>query len=438
VIVRTEFSSLLDDGGHLLNELKAFIDRCRRSSLLNPKRLWEAKQLWKHLHPTLGLYSGDRFARFLREKLVDKHPTLRDIRDITFGHLTDRGCKPVKVVASDVTRRKPVVYSSADLNDSVIHAVRASIGYPLIFEPVRWPNGGYMVDGGLSSNLPSFLFAQESKRTPVFAFDLISPCAQLVDRNYDAWRYLADLLATSIETGDTIHRSIIPDIHYVPILIPNQIGTFDMFLDESERLALMDRGAADAHTHLTVILQKWTRATTRMERYQALVNRPSHCVEKPLSAFAHEIETSTPANSVRASVLLPAPNGRLELVYRHGIAGRGDDTNDVTGDSIWGKTFARRDPRLVDLTEIRRRPSHPDAEILRFMPDDRRALICVPLFDLRNRKTPHSGLVDLDCIGVLSADTDTPLDDTCWLTTHRETVVRLSQIWADVIAQVVT
>ncbi len=56
---------------------------------------------------------------------------------------------PFRAVATDLSDRTPVVMSSGDL----AQAVRASIAVPLLFDP-ELRDGRYLVDGGLSANLP--------------------------------------------------------------------------------------------------------------------------------------------------------------------------------------------------------------------------------------------------------------------------------------------
>jgi predicted acylesterase/phospholipase RssA len=56
---------------------------------------------------------------------------------------------PFRAVATDLADRTPVVMASGDL----AQAVRASIAVPLLFDP-ELRDGRYLVDGGLSANLP--------------------------------------------------------------------------------------------------------------------------------------------------------------------------------------------------------------------------------------------------------------------------------------------
>ena len=56
---------------------------------------------------------------------------------------------PFRAVATDLADRKPVVIATGDL----AQAIRASAAVPLLFSPER-RDGRYLVDGGLSSNVP--------------------------------------------------------------------------------------------------------------------------------------------------------------------------------------------------------------------------------------------------------------------------------------------
>lgn len=61
----------------------------------------------------------------------------------------DRLPIPLRVVATDLSTRQPVVLSGGDL----AQAVRASVALPFIFPPERI-DGRFLADGGLSANLP--------------------------------------------------------------------------------------------------------------------------------------------------------------------------------------------------------------------------------------------------------------------------------------------
>ena len=77
-----------------------------------------------------GLTGCENFEKALlelvRRKLGDDIP-----EDFTFTDLAARKLRPLEIVASDLSSRKPVVFSAVDENAPVLSAVRGSMSYPL-------------------------------------------------------------------------------------------------------------------------------------------------------------------------------------------------------------------------------------------------------------------------------------------------------------------
>jgi NTE family protein len=136
----------------------------------------------------LGIYEGRFFHQWIEEKLKDKGVT-------TFGDLyhdkVEDPAKPwkLRVIASDVTHRRMLVlpqdakHLGIEPDDlKVADAVRMSMSIPIFFEPVaiKGGEGGphTIVDGGMLSNFPVWLFdAPEGKtpRWPTFGLMLVEP-----------------------------------------------------------------------------------------------------------------------------------------------------------------------------------------------------------------------------------------------------------------------
>ncbi len=83
----------------------------------------------------MGLASNHRMDAFL--KRVFRATRFEDLKI------------PVAIAASDLTRVKPVLFTSGDL----VTAIRASCAYPGLFLPVEW-NGSWLVDGMLVAPVP--------------------------------------------------------------------------------------------------------------------------------------------------------------------------------------------------------------------------------------------------------------------------------------------
>lgn len=135
-----------------------------------------------------GLHSGQYFLHWIGKLLEDKGKT-------TFGHFRDANAAGtnreyrLQVIASDLTDHSMLVLPRdarklgiAPDDLSVAEAVRMSMSIPIFFDPViqRNPQDGrrhMIVDGGMLSNYPIWLFDAEGKepRFPTFGMLLVAP-----------------------------------------------------------------------------------------------------------------------------------------------------------------------------------------------------------------------------------------------------------------------
>src|SRR6266446_4541076 len=204
-----EFTEFLDDGGKALGRLKEMTESSRLKTVW---ALWKNRKLLYTLRDEFGLYTADKLQTFLRKKILQKLPQLKEESGISFAHLKNAGCPPLKIMVSDLGFREPRIYSgerSEEQNGPVIDAVRASMSYPFVFQPVRM-NTRYLADGGLSSNLPIFMFEPERQNNhlPVVAFDLVASHRASVSK-WTFSGFCGDMLTTALESGDHIVGKIV-------------------------------------------------------------------------------------------------------------------------------------------------------------------------------------------------------------------------------------
>lgn len=168
-----------------------------------------------------GIYEGDYFEEWMEEKLADKGVA-------TFGDLKDaEGKYRLKVIASDVTQRRMMIlpddlpaYGRDPDSFPVARAARMSMSIPYFFEPVELDirNPGkrgrrkcYVVDGGMLSNYPVWLFdttAGHVPRWPTYGFKLIEPESEQPSPSNLPHQYLMSLISTMMDAHDKTYVDV--------------------------------------------------------------------------------------------------------------------------------------------------------------------------------------------------------------------------------------
>lgn len=396
----------------------------------------------KRLNQDLGLCDAKGLKQFLLEKTAQKHPTFNNRTDITFRELQDQGCYPLRVVASDLISRQAVIYpldQEQGLDYSVIDAVRASMSFPFVFSPVKNDNR-LLVDGGLSSNLPLFLFEEERKinNYPVIALDLVvenntSSDFSLNKSDYGLLKFIPDMLATALEASDDLIENLIKNIYYIPIKLPKDIGTLDFKISKENRDRLFDRGYQNVSSYLnTNVFKGLKKVVTERERLRALYGR-INLIEKTLEKVAIAVETCSQAKDVRAYVVLPTERNTLIVAYQYGM---NDDPDidweiPINAGSI-GNTWFSREPARLDIDTMKNNLidyNFTSTQINKIR-KHRKAIYSVPIFDLNLRRAER--MDELESLGVLCVDTSTFLKDTLWL--ENNLCEYELKLWADILA----
>ena len=193
--------------GYTGKELKEIISGIDYLSFVDGKSLKQISFIKNtfNLLTKYGFYSGDKIEIFLNNLFQKKGRT--KFKNIC----SSNNCK-LKVIISDITRKKAVIFPD-DLKEynidakefSIARAVRMSISLPYYFQPVTLnykDNLDYMVDGGIFSNFPVWLFDVDGiPRWPTIGFKLVDSDPGKIKKN-NILTFTKDLLDSVIYTSD--------------------------------------------------------------------------------------------------------------------------------------------------------------------------------------------------------------------------------------------
>ncbi len=108
-----------------------------------------------------GWYSSDYFYQWLMNVIAGQ---CEGNGRATFAEFQNRGFRDLYIVAANISRQRPEVFSTTHTPDvAVADAVRMSMSIPIFFEALRFDgksfgDGDYYVDGGLFDNFPVHIF----------------------------------------------------------------------------------------------------------------------------------------------------------------------------------------------------------------------------------------------------------------------------------------
>ncbi|MGP3559840.1 patatin-like phospholipase family protein [Geobacillus sp. BK01] len=240
--------------GYSAREMTRLLEELEMEQFLDERASWIPFPVWKwvRLYWHLGVYKGKVFEQWIESALAARG--VRTFRDIPPGSLY--------IVASDVTNGRIVVlpddlrtYGLDPDSFSVAKAVRMSTSIPYFFEPVRLRGRGgisLIVDGGVLSNFPLFLFDEEkeAKKRPVLGVQLSAkPGEQPKRRISNALDLYEALFATMKEAHDARYISRRHEKNIIFLPVENFLST-DFSIDPEARRHLIEYGRERARQFL--------------------------------------------------------------------------------------------------------------------------------------------------------------------------------------------
>lgn len=192
-----------------------------------------------------GMADPSALLNWLRELIGRKFPELDKVR---FKDLKD---SPLKIVAANITTQEIFVYSKRTTPTiEIAEAVLASCSFPMMFPPVSHGGGEEVVDGGVLSNFPMWLFDEEhdeqNEFTPVIGFALTSKPA--TRRNGSVLTHVFSVFDSILVAQDRVQEKYM-DISRLSNVIRINVGdtpTFstDRSRDQQDHLILAGKDAA--------------------------------------------------------------------------------------------------------------------------------------------------------------------------------------------------
>jgi NTE family protein len=251
-----------DTGKALIDDLTS------RFSKTSPMKIWvgiprfyfQYKRLINKITEKRGFFNLEKFKHWLddllcegvfgEEKCTNRRVCFKDIQT------------PLKIIASDVVNESIYIFSrEKTLETLVSEAVCASICIPIFFVPQRL-NDRKLVDGGLVSNFPAWVFDDERKKhgplVPTIGFKLIEKECAFGESSSGTGPYaefkvfLGKLLSTVLSGDDQLNIRNIENLYIIPIKVKTR--TFDFNLDRQKRHELYQNGSDAAEVFFEL---KW-------------------------------------------------------------------------------------------------------------------------------------------------------------------------------------
>jgi NTE family protein len=202
-----------------------------------------------------GLHSGDTIEKFLDEKLRAKGKT-------KFKDISINGVSPLKITATDITNRELLIlpddlvkYNINPMEFEIAKAVRMSISIPFYFNPViinNEKNSNFIVDGGLLSNFPVWLFDIEGiPRWPTFGLKLIGDKdMKIIQANKsNIINYMFSIINTALSKNEEVYLLNKDAVRTIKIRTFN-FETTDFNISKNDMFKLFNSGYDAANEFL--------------------------------------------------------------------------------------------------------------------------------------------------------------------------------------------
>jgi NTE family protein len=216
----------------------------------------------------LGIYKNDYLQSWVDSLLLEKG--IKTFADLPDGKL--------KIIASDISNGQMLIlpddldrYRMTPADLKVSTAVMMSASMPFFYRPVIWKskdrNKSYILDGGLLSNFPIWIFDTENPRFPTFGFHFVKDNVNINAVIPTPIHLFKNIFKTMLQAHDLRHMN--EETIERTIQIPTRdINATDFELNEDEIDFLYKSG----YTSTKEFLSKWDFEQYKVKRMQRAKN----------------------------------------------------------------------------------------------------------------------------------------------------------------------
>ncbi|MEH6996347.1 patatin-like phospholipase family protein [Neobacillus drentensis] len=215
----------------------------------------------------LGIYKNDYLETWVDSLLSEKG--IKTFADLPDGKL--------KIIASDVSNGQILIlpddldrYGMTPSDLKVSTAVMMSASIPFFFRPVIWKSKdrkkSYILDGGLLSNFPIWIFDTDNPRFPTFGFRFVKDKVNIDAVIPTPLHLFKNIFKTMLQAHDLRHLNEETNERTIKISSGN-INTTDFDLNEAEIDFLYKSG----YTSTKNFLSKWDFDQHKIKRMQKAI-----------------------------------------------------------------------------------------------------------------------------------------------------------------------
>ena len=342
----------------------------------------------KRLAENRGVFGTEKLATWLEELLASRihHRTGPDGR-VAFQDVDT----PLFIIATDVASGIKLFSRKYTPKESISDAVAASASIPFFFMPKELQEAS-LVDGGLVSNFPAWVFDEERHKCgpliPTFGFDLVT--ARPVEP-ITPFPFAESLFRVLLDGDRLLEVRAVENLHVIPLQVHCSTWNFDLTPVQKDKLYHDGlRGARDFF-----LRQVGPRDPDHMRKILELVHGHMLGVLKKLGCH------------LRVNVIMQTNSKRLRVLYSCNMEKDADDRLELESKGgASGRCWSKKDFVICDLEDAKRtygKKWYMNKYQQALVRPTLKSLLCVPIFDQSkydktkpNSKNPILGVLNFD------------------------------------------